>query len=269
MQSRKPRFIGFFISCLLVNAVLLTVIFVMARQILMTLHQWVSPFLASGDLSLPAEARSAFAGVSELLAETSQYLAPVVFGLGMIFTLVLWLTLRHQGRRLLESAQVKASATSGASQGAVEETTAMRIPPGPSPQAQQPPHASPQSAVQMLAILQREGRLVDFLREDLHPYSDDQIGAAVRSIHQGCRAALQEHLDLRRILEESEGDEVPVPADFDPKTIRLTGNVSGNPPFKGILRHHGWRVVRMDLPQLTTLQEKDWILAPAEVEIAD
>jgi hypothetical protein len=269
MQSKKSRTIQFLFSCLVVNAILLTLLFVMAKQILTALGQWVSPFLATGDSSLPAEARSALAGLSRLIGETDQYLAPVIFGLGMIFTLVLWLILRYQGRRLLQSEQERASTTSAASRGAVEETTAARIPQAPSPQAQQPLQASPQSAVQMLTILQREGRLVDFLREDLHPYSDDQIGAAVRSIHQGCQAVLQEHLDLKPIFEEAEGAEVPVPANFDPKAIRLTGNVSGNPQFKGTLRHHGWRVVRIDLPQLTTLQEKDWILAPAEVEIAE
>jgi hypothetical protein len=269
MQSKKPGLIGPLFSCVLVNAVLLILIFVMARQILMTLHQWVSPFMSSGDLSLPVEARSAFAGVNQLLGETSQYLAPVIFGLGMIFTLVLWLIIRYQGRRLMESVQGKASAASGASQVVGEETAGMSTAHTPSPQTSQPPQTSPQSAVQMLAILQREGRLVDFLREDLGPYSDDQIGAAVRSIHQGCRAALQEHLDLRPILEEAEGNEVPVPPDFDPRAIRLTGNVSGDPPFKGILKHHGWRVVRIDLPRISTLQETDWILTPAEVEIAD
>ena len=121
----------------------------------------------------------------------------------------------------------------------------------------------------MLAILQREGRLVDFLQEDLRPYTDDQIGAAVRSIHQGCQAALLEHVDLKPILEDAEGAEVTVPPDFDPKAIRLTGNVSGDPPFRGTLRHHGWRVVRLDLPQVTAPQELGWILAPAEVEIAE
>jgi len=270
MQSKKSRGIQSLFSCLVVNSILLTLLFFMARQILTVLRQWVTPFLVAENSSVTAEARSAFAGLSQLIVETDQYLAPVVFGLGIIFTLVLWLVLRYQGRRLLlQSEQEKASTISTVSRCAPEETTGARPSQTSSPQAQQPPQASPQSAVQMLAILQREGRLIDFLREDLHPYSDDQIGAAVRSIHQGCQAALQEHLDLRPIFEEAEGADVPVPANFDPKAIRLTGNVSGNPPFKGTLRHHGWRVVRIDLPQLTTLQEKEWILAPAEVEIAE
>jgi hypothetical protein len=91
----------------------------------------------------------------------------------------------------------------------------------------------------------------------------------VRSIHQGCQAALQEHIELKPIFEELEGAQVTVPPHFDSKAIRLTGNVTGDPPFEGTLRHHGWQVVRIELPQLTSPQEKDWILAPAEVEIAE
>jgi hypothetical protein len=270
MPSKKSWVFQYLFSCLVLNAILLALLFVVAKQILTALGQWVSPFLALGDSSLPAEARSAFAGLSQIIGETNQYLAPVVFGLGITFTLVLWLVLRHQGRcLLLQNEQERSSTVSSVSHGTAEETTATERPQAPSQREQAAPQASTQSAVQMLAILQREGRLVDFLREDLRPYSDDQIGAAVRSIHEGCQAALQEHLDLRPIFEEAEGAEVPVPANFDPKAIRLTGNVSGSPPFRGTLRHHGWRVVHIDLPQLTTLQEKDWILAPAEVEIVE
>ncbi|NLI83556.1 MAG: DUF2760 domain-containing protein [Deltaproteobacteria bacterium] len=126
---------------------------------------------------------------------------------------------------------------------------------------------SPQAAVQILSILQRQGRLIDFLQEDLTPYDDSQIGAAVRSIHQGCREALQEHMDLKPIFGEPEGEPVSVPAGFDSRAVRLTGNVSGDPPFKGTLRHRGWRVERLELPRATTEQTKDWVIAPAEVEI--
>ncbi|MFP5213006.1 MAG: DUF2760 domain-containing protein, partial [Acidobacteriota bacterium] len=117
------------------------------------------------------------------------------------------------------------------------------------------------------SVLQREGRLIDFLQEDLGLYEDAQIGAAVRGIHQGCRDALKEYVDLKPILEEGEGEEVTVLANFDSKSIRLTGNVAGEPPFKGILRHRGWKIVRLELPKPTAEQQKDWVLAPAEVEI--
>jgi hypothetical protein len=270
MPSKRIWSIQSLLSCLFLNSLLLALLFIMAKQILSVLRQWVSPFLTPTNSSLPADVHSAFAGLSQLVGETEQVLAPVVFGLGLIITLALWLILQVQSRRLLINTEPEVSSTApSGSRSVAEEIAGADAPREIPPEARQPAQASLQTAVQMLAILQREGRLVDFLKEDLHPYSDDQIGAAVRSIHQGCQAALLEHVDLRPIFEDVEGTEVTVPHDFDPKAIRLTGNVSGDPPFKGTLRHHGWRVLRLDLPQVTTSRQKDWILSPAEVEIAD
>ena len=125
---------------------------------------------------------------------------------------------------------------------------------------------SSEAAVQILAALQREGRLIDFLQEDLSHYEDSQIGAAVRNIHTGCKEALKEHMEIRPVFVEKEGAAVTVPPGFDARAIRLTGNVTGDPPFRGILRHRGWQVDRIRLPQ--SVEQKDhWILAPAEVEI--
>ena len=118
----------------------------------------------------------------------------------------------------------------------------------------------------MLAALQREGRLIDFLQEDLGADEDSQIGAAVRSIHTGCREILKEHMDIKPVFEEKEGSSVTIPAGFDTTAIRLTGNVSGNPPFRGTLRHRGWKVERIQLPQSQGQKDRR-ILAPAEVEI--
>ncbi|MGH8006607.1 MAG: DUF2760 domain-containing protein [Candidatus Binatia bacterium] len=129
-----------------------------------------------------------------------------------------------------------------------------------------PAKPTPDAAVQLLALFQREGRLVDFLREDIQPYDDAQIGAAVRTIHQSCRQTLAEHLTLEPVLSGQEGDEVTVPKDFDPSAIRLTGNVSGEPPFRGSLRHAGWRAARIKLPDQPHGQDAK-IIAPAEVEI--
>ncbi len=269
MQSKRTWTLQPLLSCFILNAILLGILYVMARQILTALNQWVNPFLAAGASNLPADAQAAFAGLGKLLGEVEQYLAPVMFGLGLVVTLVLWLVLRAQGQRLLAALPARLSADSPAAAAPAEEATVARQPEAPSPTVLQPTPHSPQTAVQMLAILQREGRLVDFLKEDLHPYTDDQIGAAVRSIHQGCQAALMEHLELEPILAETEGAEITVPPDFDPKAVRLTGNVAGDPPFKGTLRHHGWRVLRVDLPQLIAPQERGWILTPAEVEIEE
>jgi hypothetical protein len=121
-------------------------------------------------------------------------------------------------------------------------------------------------AVSLLALLQREGRLVDFLREDISAYPDAQVGAAVRAIHTSCRKILDEHLALEPVRSEEEGARVLVERDFDASAIRLTGNVSGKPPFRGVLRHRGWRTRRIELPA-DPLGQDPSIVAPAEVEI--
>jgi hypothetical protein len=122
--------------------------------------------------------------------------------------------------------------------------------------------------LRVLAVLQRDGRLVDFLQEDIDPYSDAQIGAAVRDIHRGCRKALKDYLTVSPILPGLEESEVTIAPDFDPASIRLTGNVQGSPPFRGVLKHHGWRVEAVHLPALPGARDESSVLAPAEVEIS-
>jgi hypothetical protein len=121
-------------------------------------------------------------------------------------------------------------------------------------------------AVQLLAIFQREGRLLDFLQEEIDAYSDAQIGAAVRDIHRGCKRALAEHLPLEPVLAEPENARVRVDPGFDPSRIRLTGNVLGEPPYTGTLKHHGWRTAKVSLPQATAASDPS-VVAPAEVEL--
>jgi hypothetical protein len=118
----------------------------------------------------------------------------------------------------------------------------------------------------LFSLMQREGRLMDFLNEDLDGYDDAQIGSAVRSIHAGCRQLVQEYLNPEPVMDQHEGAVVEVPVDFDPGVIKLTGNVVGEPPFNGILRHKGWQVGKMNLPTLSGSQNAE-IIAPAEVEI--
>ncbi|MFZ7112390.1 MAG: DUF2760 domain-containing protein [Desulfatiglandales bacterium] len=120
--------------------------------------------------------------------------------------------------------------------------------------------------LQILSLLQREGRLVDFLKEDLRAYDDAQIGAAVRSIQENCQKALNRYVDPQAIIDQDEGEEVAVPQGFDPSRIKLTGNVSGKPPFRGVLQHRGWRAGHRDLPVLSGTLDPD-VISPAEVEI--
>jgi hypothetical protein len=138
--------------------------------------------------------------------------------------------------------------------------TASRVEPALSPAPTGPD-------LRILAVLQRDGRLVDFLLEDLDAYPDSQIGAAVRDIHRDCRKVLRNYLTLEPVIGSPEGGPVTVPTDFDPAEVRLTGNVSGSPPFQGVLKHPGWRVKSIHLPVLPVAKKETTILAPAEVEI--
>ena len=127
---------------------------------------------------------------------------------------------------------------------------------------------SPESldrAVQMLALLQRDGRLVDFLEEDVSSYPDGQLGAAVRSIHTSCRQVLERYIKLEPILSSEEDEPVAVPVGFDPAAIKLVGNVTGEPPIRGLLRHRGWRVTEVTLPSPQGTGRA--IVAPAEFEV--
>jgi hypothetical protein len=121
-----------------------------------------------------------------------------------------------------------------------------------------------EQALRLTAMLQREGRLIDFCEEELTGFSDAQIGAAARTVHDGCRKALREAFAFKPVRSEAEGARVELPGGFDPRAIRLTGKVLGNPPFRGVLKHHGWRVVAIRLPSASG---DPTLVAPAEVEL--
>lgn len=135
--------------------------------------------------------------------------------------------------------------------------------PGPAPEA-----IAAAGAMQLLGTLQREGRLVDFLMEPIDDYPDAQVGAAVRTIHRGCRKALEGTLRLEAVLEGEEEAAVTVEAGFDPARVRIMGNVAGEPPFRGTLKHHGWAARDVKLPPLPERPEAALVVAPAEVELA-
>ncbi len=154
----------------------------------------------------------------------------------------LWLTLRSSLMRVIRKDEAK-------------------------PQEKREPAADDQRrALHLLSLLQREGRLVDFLGEDLQDYDDAQIGAAVRNIQENCQKTLNKYLAPEAVIDRNEGDEITVDSGFDASAVKLTGNVTGAPPFKGVLQHRGWRATAFDLPTLSGSQDPG-IIAPAEVEI--
>lgn len=126
--------------------------------------------------------------------------------------------------------------------------------------------ASPDAALQLLALLQRDARLIDFVGEELGAYDDAQIGAAARLVHEGCAKVLREHFTIVPVRSEAEGSRITLPAGFDSASVRLTGNVVGQAPFTGNLSHRGWRVTEVRLPQLAERHDAR-VLATAEVEL--
>ena len=129
-----------------------------------------------------------------------------------------------------------------------------------------PVAASPTSALQLLSLLQREGRLVDFLQQDIAAYPDADVGVAARVVHEGCRRAIRSHATIEPVRNEDEGTRVTLSAGFRADEIKLVGDVKGDPPYAGVLRHRGWRMARLELPQIVGAYDAR-VLAPAEVEL--
>ena len=138
--------------------------------------------------------------------------------------------------------------------------------PASAPAPTLPPERVNASGLLVLSLLQREGRLIDFLQENVASFSDAEVGAAARVVHAGCKKALAEHFTVEPVLKDAEGATVTLPAGFDAGRIRITGNVAGQPPFRGALKHHGWVASAVRLPSVSeTLDPR--VLAPAEVEL--
>ena len=126
--------------------------------------------------------------------------------------------------------------------------------------------STPDAALQLLGLLQKEARFIDFIKEDITSYSDADIGVAARVVHEGCNKAINEHFTLAPVRNEQEGGKVILPPGFDAATVRLTGNIVGTAPFTGILVHKGWQVTNIRLPKLKQGHNAA-ILAAAEVEL--
>ena len=140
---------------------------------------------------------------------------------------------------------------------------------GPVPVAAAPlANQADSEVVNFLAILQERGRFVDFLMDDITPYSDAQVGAAGRVLHEGCKAVLLEHFGIRPMRDEDEGTKITIPTGYAPDDYRLVGKISGEAPFTGTLVHHGWRVEWVKLPRLLRASaDRLPAIAPAEVEL--
>ncbi len=126
--------------------------------------------------------------------------------------------------------------------------------------------AGASAAIHTLSLLQREGRFIDFIQEDIAGYSDAQVGAAVRQIHAGCRKVLSEYFEVAPVCAEAEGTRIEVPPGFDPNRWRLSGRITGEPPFPGLVQHRGWQVSEVKLPTRTGKTDPT-IITPAEIDV--
>lgn len=145
----------------------------------------------------------------------------------------------------------------------VSPAAPVAAPPAPIPQPQLAPETA---ALQLLGLLQREARFIDFVQEDVQAYGDAEIGAAARVVHEGCRKVLREHFTFEPVRAEAEGSLLTLQPGFDAAAVRVTGHVVGQPPFTGTLGHRGWRATEIRLPKLGQGHDAS-VLAQAEVEL--
>lgn len=183
------------------------------------------------------------------------YTATYVITFVLLFALLQWMFLRNSLIKALSKAQLSPA------------KTAEKVKKQPSVRDHEKEiNERRREFLHLFSVLQREGRLMDFLSEELDQFDDAQIGAAVRNIHTNCKQTISKYINPKAMLEEDEGSQIEVPAGFDPTLIKLTGNVVGDPPFKGIVRHRGWKAKKFELPVLSESQNP-LIIAPVEIEI--
>jgi hypothetical protein len=249
MEFIKSYSRGSLVLILVLGAILLAATVSAFYWVLQVMHQ---------DISLLANPESPSMALIDPISlihhKYFMYAAWAWTGVFMVFGLILWSGLRRiavnsfkKSGKPVPKKHVQASAASAAEQEAQEQNQQRLF-------------------LHLLSVLQREGRLVDFFSEDLNLYEDAQIGGAVRAIHENCKKAVNKSLALEAVIDRDEGEEIRVEPGFDPDAIKLTGNVTGEPPFTGILRHKGWRTRKLELPALSGVQDAR-IIAPAEVEI--
>ena len=196
--------------------------------------------------------------IHRLLKDTREYFMPLVINLFVLTALITWLLIRMS----ISSAMKSTEKLQDIPEKKDKQKNLAQI-----KQTKQSKKLEDKTrSLLVLSLLQREGRFIDFLEEKLGDYSDEQIGSAVRNIHENCQKVIQKYLGPKSVMDQQEGDEVTIAPGFDPGLIKLIGNVSGEPPFKGILRHKGWRASKYEMPSISSVRNPE-IIAPAEVEI--
>jgi hypothetical protein len=194
-------------------------------------------------------------------------LAGTVAVLALLLILLLGIMLIGMARRTKTSSETHSPLPLAPEPKVLEKiVTVEKIVQAPPPEPVILKEATPDAALQLLALLQKEARFIDFIKEDVTAYSDADIGIAARVVHEGCNKAINEHFSLATVRPEAEGSKITLAKDFNAAEIRLTGNIVGQAPFTGTLIHKGWQVTDIRLPKLTQAHNAK-ILAAAEVEL--
>lgn len=209
--------------------------------------------LIKSEATLP-QAKLLAGQISMLLYDVRFYVIPVAAITFGLTGLLLWFFLRLSTKRLLQTLTPQpVTKKSAAEQDNERDRKSERK------------HQERRMYLYLLSLMQREGRLLDFFSEDLELYEDAQIGAAVRSVHENCKKVINKNLAPKPVIDKDEGEEVTIDR-VDAHAVMLTGEVVGEPPFKGMLRHRGWQAKRLELPTLSGSGDST-VIMPAEVEI--
>ena len=233
------------------------------------------PILQDASARLP-EFQAGFDQIQPWIDYAAHFFIPLTGAVFFFLALICWLILRRSFAKAINRFGVVVETKTEKTKATREQKKKAAMPAGYPEPADAGADARESDADQqarmqrlylhLLSVFQREGRLMDFFAEDLTPYDDAQIGVAVRNIHENCSKTLQKYLKPKAVIEKHEGEEILVPKNFDADAIKLTGNIAGEPPFKGILRHKGWQAGRIELPVLNP-GHNPRVISPAEVEI--
>ena len=198
------------------------------------------------------------------------YLITIVFVLALILIIVLLSMIIGMARRAKQVPAEIVKTVEVASEPVVKIVEKIveveKIVQAPAPEPVVLKEATPDAALQLLGLLQKEARFIDFIKEDVTAYSDADIGVAARVVHEGCNKAVNEYFTLESVRKDQEGSKITLAKGFDASKVRLTGNIVGQAPFTGTLIHKGWQVTDIRLPKLTEGHNAR-IVAAAEVEL--
>ena len=191
----------------------------------------------------------------------------------LLLLLITVINLARGRKKLIEATLRQAAASLPAAEKAEPEVKVVekiveveKVVQAPPPEPVVLKESTPDAALQLLGLLQKEARFIDFIKEDVTAYGDADVGVAARVVHEGCNKVINEHFRLATVRNEQEGDKITLAKGFDAATVRLTGNIVGEAPFTGTLIHKGWQVTEIRLPKLTAGHNAN-IIAPAEVEL--